>query len=795
MDIPLSQALPIDKIVAGKRHPEQPNGRGIGHLVACFKVPWYLAMSSFWNKIGPLALNLVVVVWIIIGSPLARGDSITQEQALRIVQKYKGVFTAPPTQIATGLSTDAPLLGNGDLGVAILGNIDAMTFILSKNEFWSLKGGQVKAMAALKLSVTGMPGASYHMEQNLAKAEIRGTFNLGDNAITTKSWVQADDTVNNFFFTSLINNGSQSQTVSISLAVGNQNHYANTVSSSGNVLYIDVRADSEDAVEKFKTCKVRIAATVIGVTPAISSNILTFTLDPGRSATLITSTVSNYDNESYQSQAVDAISSKTAADVGTLYSSHQTYWNNFYAKSFVEIPDKRLEAEWYASLYLMASCSRPGESSPGLFGNWILKNPSWNGDYTLNYNYEAPFWLAMPTNHLELSDNYDKPLLDWLPHAQELAEKRGWKGAYYRVHIGPLPNGSGDTSEHNQKSCGAFAATPILMRYYYTRDLTYANRVYPMLKQIAIFWQNYLILDGDRYVIKDDAQQEDDANPQVNGTLSLGLVRFLLQGCIDMSTDLNLDPDLRPIWQDHLSKLSPFPTFDRNGKTVFRWTEIGREWCNDNTIGIQAIYPASQIGLDSDPTLLQTAKNMVDEMARWDDGNGTNTFYPAAARVGYDPHLILEHLSGFVKKAAYPNFYIHTNGGGVESFNVVPSGICEMLLQSFQNKIRLFADWPTHTPAKFGDLRAYGGFLISSSIDSGDVQYVRIISEKGGNAILVNPWPGQSVDLYRNGVSAETLSGTELTIPTSANETISLASSGTPLSSITSQMQAPTNTK
>src|SRR5579859_399612 len=51
---------------------------------------------------------------------------------------YQGTFQALPQQVDTSETTDAPLLGNGDLGVAVLGSIDAMTFILSKNEFWSL---------------------------------------------------------------------------------------------------------------------------------------------------------------------------------------------------------------------------------------------------------------------------------------------------------------------------------------------------------------------------------------------------------------------------------------------------------------------------------------------------------------------------------------------------------------------------------------------------------------------------------------------------------------------------------
>jgi alpha-L-fucosidase 2 len=56
------------------------------------------------------------------------------------------------------------------------------------------------------------------------------------------------------------------------------------------------------------------------------------------------------------------------------------------------------------------------------------------------------------------------------------------------------------------------------------------------------------------------------------------------------------------------------------GKTVFRWTSVGRDWDTGNDIGIQHVYPGGQIGLSSDPALWQTANNMIDAMARWNSG-------------------------------------------------------------------------------------------------------------------------------------------------------------------------------
>jgi hypothetical protein len=58
-----------------------------------------------------------------------------------------------------------------------------------------------------------------------------------------------------------------------------------------------------------------------------------------------------------------------------------------------------------------------------------------------------------------------------------------------------------------------------------------------------------------QYDIINDAQQEDDPDPQTDGVMSLGLVRFLLQASIDISTALGVDAAERAVWQDRLTNL------------------------------------------------------------------------------------------------------------------------------------------------------------------------------------------------------------------------------------------------
>jgi len=415
---------------------------------------------------------------------------------------------------------------------------------------------------------------------------------------------------------------------------------------------------------------------------------------------------------------------------------------------------------------------------------------NWNGDYHLNYNYEVPFYAAFSTNHVDLSDSYDQAVLDWIPRGQAQATQNGFTGVYYPVGISPRGTNAGGTSFLNQKSNAANAATDMIMHFYYTYDTNYANSIYGFLKEVGTFWTNYLTWDGSRFVINNDAPQEDNPYPQTNSGLSLSLVRFLFQALVDISNSLNTDETLRAKWQNILNNLSKFPTMTRNGQTIFRQTEVGADFVNDgNDILIQLVYPASQIGLDSDGALLQIARNTVGQMnSAWHGGNAPCTFYAAAARVNYDPGTILSNMHNEATTQVYNNLAIHHGGGGIENVNVVISGLNEMLLQSHQNDIHVFPSWPSNTDAKFGDLLAYGAFRISSLIVNNNVQYLVVVSQKGRDFTFTNPWQGQQLVIYRNGNGSGTLSGNKIKITTSPNESIAIAIVGTTYAQILDRM-------
>lgn len=366
------------------------------------------------------------------------------------------------------------------------------------------------------------------------------------------------------------------------------------------------------------------------------------------------------------------------------------------------------------------------------------------------------------SNHIDLSEPYDTPLLEYMANGRRYAEEYlGCRGLYYDVGIGPkgLPTALCNTPYENghmflgQKSNSVLSTVNMLMRFYYTYDLEYAGLVYPFLIGVANFWEDYLTFEGGRYVIYRDAIHEvgtyteshenddwDRGLEDMNPILSLALIRMLFKGLLDISRQLQLDADRHEKWTHILEHISEYPTFEREGKTIFCLTEQGHEWWGDNTLAIQHIWPAGGIGLDSDPQLLKIAKDTITVLNRWTDYNGFPTIFTAAARVGYEPETILRELRRQCSEHSFPNLFIFFGGGGIECCSGVPSAINEMLLQSHEQVIKLFPVWPREKDARFNKLRAVGAFVVSSELSEGKVTHIDLTSDKGRVCSILNPW-------------------------------------------------------
>ena len=61
-------------------------------------------------------------------------------------------------------------------------------------------------------------------------------------------------------------------------------------------------------------------------------------------------------------------------------------------------------------------------------------------------------------------------------------------------------------------------------------------------------------------------------------------------------------------------------------------------------------------------------------------------------------------------------------------------------------------------------------------------------AKQGGSVVLVNPWPGKTLRIYKNGADAGTQAGTEPTISTAKGDVLAIAPDGTAYSDIVSKL-------
>lgn len=717
------------------------------------------------------------------------------------IKSYKGIYEEPPGIGPWKGMPEGSLMGNGDVGIVLAGEAHRNIFYISKSDFWfqahlgetdderlerllnrfnRRTGTRIMTVGRIEVNIPRLKGGSYHMEQNILKGCTEGTIEKGIERVTIKSWICATE---NLFVIELYNKSPHTIEADIKLAP--------CEIDQNEIFHYDL--DIYDKVMSFTRCanagnlkgnrevtvttrlmpghssEIEVKKTLTGVTGQL--------MIPAETKVVLTTYIfSDLDHEKQKNEAYNRLSTLNRRNLDIMIKKHDRWWQDFWELSNIDINDNELEKYYYTSLYVMACASRRGKVPPGLFGNFVTTDrPSWTGSYTLNYNYEAPYWGLYSSNRIDTAENYAQPLLDAIPLGKEFAQKLlNCRGIYLPVELGPWGTIC-SMLFHGQKSNASYGAVNMVMHYYYTYDKNYAKKVYPYIREVAEFWQDYLIWEDDRYVIYDDSIHEGSGS-ETNPILTIALIAMVMKAALDMSIALSLDPHQRDIWQHILNNLSGYPTYTRYGKQIFRLTKEGMDWTDRNSLAIQHIFPTGAIGLDSNPLLIDVAVNTLAQMPSWHgDGNAFPTIYAAAARVGWKGNELLDELKAEAKYLAKQNNHLYTHGGSMENVSGVTVTINEMLMQSHQNVIKLFPVWPKFDNASFTKLRAYGAFLVSAKLENGLIKDVIIISEKGRECTVDNPWPGRQLIVRHENGSVDRFDSDRATFNTEIGERIELS--------------------
>ena len=236
------------------------------------------------------------------------------------------------------------------------------------------------------------------------------------------------------------------------------------------------------------------------------------------------------------------------------------------ATDYRRIPPALIEKMYDASRFYFI-CSA-GELPPNLQGIWngVFTAP-WNGSYTFDTNVQNAMDSALSANMLEGMEGYFRLIESFLPDWRTNAEKLfGARGIVSQVVASP---NSGLNSHYGGNWAWQFwtpgagwLASYFYDYYRYTGDQTFlADRAIPLMKEIAVFYEDFLIeQDANGFIL-----YRPSYSPEVGGllasdnsTMDLAVARELLTNLINACEELNVEQEHIGTWRTLLQRLPPY---------------------------------------------------------------------------------------------------------------------------------------------------------------------------------------------------------------------------------------------
>ncbi|MBX3256438.1 MAG: hypothetical protein KF862_20040 [Chitinophagaceae bacterium] len=270
----------------------------------------------------------------------------------------------------------------------------------------------------------------------------------------------------------------------------------------------------------------------------INADAKAILLKPGKKEIIAIAVESGFKKKEPLEYVLEQIKKVSNNAVASLLTQHNTWWKSYWNKSSVTIEDTVLMKAYYQGLYTMAACSRDPKFPPGIFGWTSTDDPAWNGNYHLNYNFQAPFYGLYAANRLQQGEPQDAPLMDFMARGEWYAKNvTGARGILFPVGIGPLgievtrnfAVGGYQKKEdieqeglfYGQRSNAAYGLINMAQYWRCTYDEKYGKKIYPYALAVVNFWEDYLKYENGRYVIYGDAIHEGSGKDK-NPILSLG---------------------------------------------------------------------------------------------------------------------------------------------------------------------------------------------------------------------------------------------------------------------------------
>ncbi|WP_291415504.1 hypothetical protein [Actinophytocola sp.] len=475
-------------------------------------------------------------------------------------------------------------------------------------------------------------------------------------------------------------------------------------------------------------------------------------------------------------QARNALNAVRSTGYSTTLTSYRSWWHSFWDRSFVQYSGLGGDADYMENVYYLSTflVAAGGYGNyPFHFINGVFRatgdSTKWSNAYWY-WNQRDVYNSFLASNHVDLMNTFNRLYSRNFAALKAYTQTRyGVDGLWVPETMGWDGNARGTVGSDYTKnilSTGYEAAYNMYLQYRYTNDGDYLrDTAYPYMREVAKFYSRMLSVDGaGKYYMASSNSHETYWNVR-NAITDLAAVRSLFPLAVRVSQQLGLDADLRPQWQHNLDNLVPYPT--ESGAYVPHQPPIAQTRNNEN-VAAELIWPYDITGIGYPDH--QTAVNTWNRRP-FPYGNVWANDAVQAARLGLGDQTYQGMKTMLRQYQNYPNGFTNNTNGVFEYHGVHLSAMNESLLQSYNDKIRVFPAVPGDSSfvGKF-TLLAKNGFLVSAEGEAGETKYVGLRSQWGATARVVNPWGGQQVRVRRASDNAIllTTSAAELEFATAA---------------------------
>ncbi len=427
---------------------------------------------------------------------------------------------------------------------------------------------------------------------------------------------------------------------------------------------------------------------------------------------------------------------KRAMNTGaaTLYQTHQAWWHQYYQKTFVSIPDARLESFYWIQLYKLGSSLRADGPLLDLMGPWYAHTP-WPAIWW-NLNVQLTYSPLYSLNQLDLGETLyktlDKNTANLINNAPEpFRYNAAGIGRVTTYDLKGEVNLLHSKFPYYDKEPGnlQWIMHNYFMQYRYTmNDSMLLRRIFPLLKRSTNLYLDIIVQDAaGKYHLPETFSPEYALTKDANYDLSL--LKWGCQTLLFINQKFGLKDALNSKWNDVLQNLTPFPT-DNTGLRIGADTSLLTS--HRHFSHLLMIYPLRLLSWNNlaDRPIIQQS---VDHWLGLKGGHAGYTYTAATAinaSMGRGDSA-LKYLNIFLDYLPCNTLYREA-GPVIETPYAAVNSMHQMLLQSHGEYLNVFPAMPnTWGDAAFHQLRAEGAFLVSAKRQQGKTQWIMIESLAG----------------------------------------------------------------